>query len=652
MYFYEVAPASRRYHGNDILTYNSSQQLESGAIVVVKIRSQIAPAFVVRKVPKPEFTTQAIVDNSPIARLPAAHMKLFAWMQAFYPAPVGILAQLFLSLSKPTDYLESRRHKKIAHRTAAETDPEPLPPLTKDQAAALNAIHANKLATTVLHGDTGTGKTRLYIELAQEALAAKKSVIILVPEISLSPQMINSLTTATDAPVHMIHSALTPAQRRNTWHKIARTTDPQIVIGPRSALFAPVDSVGLIVVDEFHEPAYKQDQSPYYQTIRVASYLAYIHGARLILGSATPPVGEYYVAEQKSIPIVRMQQKAKSPTGTTQILVANLKESDQKTRYPLVSTTLLEQIRATLANKQQVLLFLNKRGSARLILCQDCGWHALCDRCDLPYTYHGDHHQLICHTCGRQEAAPSICPSCTSHDIVFKSPGTKAIVEAIHHAFPEANIARFDRDNRKAERLESRHQEVLDGAIDIIVGTQLLAKGHDLPRLALVGIMLAENELQFPDYSSSERSYQLIHQLTGRVGRGHTTGTVVVQTYDPANIAVQTATGAHDWQSFYKAQLEERDAFVFPPFCHLMKLEISRARLSTVQSVCEQIIKHIADCGEPVSVIGPTPSFIEKRNNTWNWQIIVKAKQRSSLTNIAKSLPVQCTVNLDPLHLL
>lgn len=600
--------------------------------------------FVVQASDKPEFKTNAIEYVTP-ARLPEHHVELFNWLLEYYPAPLGIVAQQFLPLAGQKEYVPGEKKAKPARREPADN-----PPLTTEQKKVIGQIEKQP-GSLLLHGDTGTGKTRIYIELAKQAVANGKSVLVLVPEIALSPQIVASFEKHTSAPVHVTHSGLTPAARRSVWQAVIAGTGPQIVIGPRSALFMPLTNIGLVVIDEFHEPAYKQDQAPYYQAIRVASRLAQLHGARLIMGSATPPVSEYYIAEQKQIPIVRMREKA-TAAGETRTYIANLKDSEEKTRYPLLSQTLLERMRAALGRNEQILLFLNKRGSARLILCQNCGWHALCERCDLPYTYHGDTHRLQCHTCGNHIPAPSVCPACTSHDIVFKSPGTKAIVEAVTNAFPDSRIARFDMDNRKAERLETRHGEIMRGEIDILIGTQLLAKGHDLPRLSVVGILLAENELQFPDYTSGERSYQLMHQLIGRVGRGHRVGEVIVQTYDPANIAVQAAVGNYSWRQFYEAQLLERRQFEFPPFFYLMKIEVTRARQQTVASSCDQIIKFLAESGEPVKISGPAPSFVEKRNNTWTWQIVVKAKQRAVLTRLARTIPVKCIINLDPANLL
>lgn len=631
-----------------------------GQIVVVNIRSKAAMAFVVNKVEEPDFQTTEIEEATSLA-LPAAHVGLFTWLNGYYPSPVGLTSALFLPFSNPKHYVAAD-DDKINYN---DTDP---PPLTAEQSIAIDAANDTYNKTMLLHGDTGSGKTRVYIELARQAIAKGKSVLVLVPEIALSPQIVNSFEAHVPAPVRVTHSGLTPARRRKVWQSIAGSTGPQVVIGPRSSLFAPLANVGLVVMDEFHEPAYKQEQAPYYQTLRAAGKFARLNEAKFVMGSATPPVSELYIAEQRGIPIVRMRQKAAlqtaeqnkfeggdpadSSAGDLTTHIVSLKEDSERTRYPLISKTLLDAVGRALARREQSLLFLNKRGSARMVICQVCGWHAVCPRCDLTLTYHGDKHRLQCHTCGYHVSAPSICPECSSHDILFKSPGTKSIVEGVQQAFPEARIARFDKDNLKAERLEARHGEVVSGDIDIIIGTQLIAKGHDLPRLSLVGILLAETELQFPDFTSSERSYQLMYQLIGRVGRGHRAGEVVVQTYDPDNPSVQAAIGRHGWDEFYKTQLEERKLFGFPPFFYLMKIEVSRARLPTVHKTCDQIINFIQQSGEPVRISGPAPSFIEKRNNMYNWQIVVKSKQRGALTRLAAAMPAKCTVDLDPANLL
>jgi primosomal protein N' (replication factor Y) len=299
------------------------------------------------------------------------------------------------------------------------------------------------------------------------------------------------------------------------------------------------------------------------------------------------------------------------------------------------------------------MLFLNKRGSARLLVCQQCGWFATCDRCDLPYTYHGDNHTLRCHTCGRQRSAPNSCEDCGSSDIIFKSPGTKAIETAIRSLFPDSRIARFDKDNTKDERFSAQASAVASGEIDILIGTQLLAKGHDLPKLSLVGILMADNELQFPDFSSEERSYQLLHQLAGRVGRGHRDGTVVVQTYNPKSISIQDVQHDKDsWELFYKNQLVQRKQFFFPPFCFLLKIEVQRAKSENAERICTSIAEKINQDFKSVAIVGPTPSFIARRNGQWSWQLIIKSPNRGQLLAITKILPPKTTFDIDPISLL
>jgi primosomal protein N' (replication factor Y) len=266
--------------------------------------------------------------------------------------------------------------------------------------------------------------------------------------------------------------------------------------------------------------------------------------------------------------------------------------------------------------------------------------------------YHQDHHRLQCHTCGNTKPAPNTCPECGSSEIQFKIPGTKAVVTSLEKRFPDATIARFDKDNTASERLDRRHHEIVDGSIDILVGTQLLAKGHDLPRLSLVGILLADSELSFPDYSSEERSYQLIHQLAGRVGRGHRAGTVVIQTYNPDSISVKTIGNDGSWLDFYQSQLKERKQFGFPPFYHTLKIEVARAKSTTAETAINSIREFVTQHFSRVEIVGPSPSFIAKRNNVYSWQMIIKAKERSELVSIARSIPIKSTFDIDPLHLL
>lgn len=672
MFYYEVLTRLHSYHGSDYLTYNSEQQLAAGQVVRVAVNARPALGIIMAKTSEPPFKTKPINTAVELAPLPDKTLQLITWLKAYYPAPLGLLAQLFLPAGLPQKIVQSApkfsNPKKLA-----------LPPLTLDQSRALTAIKSRPGGTTLLHGDTATGKTRIYIELTNQALAAQKSVLLLTPEISLTPQLLAAVERGTGSRVIVLHSNLTDAERRAVWMEILQSTMPLVVIGPRSALFAPFKNLGLIVVDEFHEPAFKQEQSPYYQAVRVASQLARMHGCQLVLGSATPPVAEYYLAEAKNAPILRLTElaagrpgkldlpkeketvpveiswsgdkEALSGSSKSSVHVVDLRDKSLLTRDYHLSNLLLDTIQTALDKGEQSLIFLNRRGTARLVMCQSCGWQALCPRCDLPLTYHGDDHKMLCHTCGYQASAPTKCPDCGSNELLFKSIGTKSLTDKLSRLFPKAKVQRFDSDSTKDERFEQHYTAVKSGKVDIIVGTQLLAKGLDLPRLSVVGVVLADSSLYIPDYTAEERTYQLLHQVIGRVGRGHRDGTAIIQTYRPEGPAIQSVLGK-DWDTFYKEQLKERETFIFPPFCFLMKLSIKRASRAGAQKAAETLLVKLQQLRKPIQIIGPSPAFHEKISAKYQWQLIIKSRARRELTELITHLPSGWIYDLDPSNLL
>jgi primosomal protein N' (replication factor Y) len=428
-----------------------------------------------------------------------------------------------------------------------------------------------------------------------------------------------------------------------------------VVVGPRSALFTPLPSVGLIVLDEAHEPAYKQEQSPRYSALRTASQLGGLTGAKVIYGTATPNVADYYVASQKSA-VVRMQQLALGPSRTpVKTEVVNLKDRQNLGSNPYLSKKLIDAINTTLSNKKQVMVYLNRRGSARVILCGNCGWRDLCPNCDVSLVYHADKHLARCHICGYSAKPPSACPNCGNPDIIYKTIGTKALTEQVAKLFPDKAVRRFDSDNDEGETLNAVYRELLDGRIDILVGTQLIAKGLDLPRLGLVGVVSAESSLTLPDYTAEERTFQLLYQVIGRVGRGHADGQVVVQTYEPDNPAVKSAV-QRDYKAFYEHVLAERQAFRFPPFSYLRKLTIRRATLAGAQTAAAKLKSSfqglILEKGLAVEIIGPTPSFYARRGRYYYYQLVAKAKDRKHLLELAKLAPQDWQIDLDPADLL
>jgi primosomal protein N' (replication factor Y) len=645
MHYYETLVVANNYKRTEPLTYRASQKLLPGQMLTVPLQRKHVPAVVLRTVPKPAFSVKAVASVVDVPPLPEQLLGLAQWMTNFYRAPIGQTMLQFL----PSDLYKSLHTQGIT--TTTKTKLADLPPLTSEQASVLAQIDA--ATTYLLHGDTGTGKTRIYLELARRTLAQDRSCVILTPEISLTPQLTLAFQQAFESEtVITTHSGMSPASRRQLWLRALTSSRPLVIIGPRSALFMPLKDVGLIVLDEAHDQAYKQEQIPRYHASKVAAKLAELHRATLVLGSGTPALNDYYLATAKNRPILRMTNPARSSAiPRPDLSVVDLKDRKKFRSQQQLSNELLGKIADSLNNKQQSLLFLNRRGTARVVLCDQCGWQASCVHCNLPLTYHGDNHTLRCHTCGNQTPALPACPACGNAAITLKSIGTKAIANALQQHFPEARIARFDSDNPKSERLDQHYQALKSGEIDIVVGTQMIAKGLDLPRLSVVGVVIADTSLYFPDYSASERTYQLLRQVVGRVGRGHIPGTIIVQTYNPDSPVIKAAL-ANDWDSFYNTELLERQHYGFPPYYFVLKVTIKRASSASAAKASQNVRQKLAASGLALLLDGPAPAFHEKQNNQYVWQLIVKAKQREQLLHAIDLLPSNCAYDLDPLDLL
>jgi primosomal protein N' (replication factor Y) len=645
MYYYFVWVRSNRYHGQEALTYSSRERLAAGSIVQVELQKELVLGVVSGVTTKPRFQTKVITSHFNLAPLPAHLLRLATWLQNYYPAPLGIISQQLLPV---------HLSKKLLENTTSENFDAPklnvLPPLTTEQSKALQAMKERD--TYVVHGTTGSGKTRLYIELVAQSISNGKSAIILTPEISLITQLVTSFRQVFGQRVIVMHSQQTPSERQKAWLACLCSSEPVVMIGPRSALFSPVRKLGLIVLDEAHESAYKQEQAPHYQTGRVAAYLASITRASLVLGSATPAVSDYYLAEQKNKPIITLTKLALSqPHPATKVTVVDRKDHSLFDRSPLLSRDLITSVEQALSRGEQSLLYLNRRGTARLVMCENCGWQALCPHCDVPLTYHGDQHLLRCHSCNYHQSSPTSCPACGHPNVLFKTAGTKAIVDEVKRLFPQARVARFDTDNAKAERFEQHYETVKAGSLDIIVGTQLLAKGLDLPKLSTLGILLADTSLYLPDFSAQERTFQLISQVLGRIGRGHLAGQAIIQTYHPDHpILIDAIQG--NYQQFYERELKERRQFLFPPFCYLLKVTVRRASLRAAEAAAQNLKDDITASEANVRVEGPAPAFYERFQNKYQWQLVIKAVQRPELLKVISHLPTNSSYDIDPLDLL
>ncbi len=643
MHYYEVFVTDPAYQKPLPLTYASPHELVPGQVVLAPFGRSKTAGFIVREVARPDFATKeisTIVSNTP---LPKEVIQLHDWLKEYYPSGSGARTQLFIPSGLDT------KHRPPKNVKSGRKDKD-LPALTKQQKDIISSIKKSGDRTFLLHGETGSGKTRTYIELAQETMANGRSVLILTPEITLISQLADSFSQAF-SDINILHSKLPKAQRNRTWLNLLETEKPTLSIGTRSALFSPLKNLGLIVVDEMHEPSYKQEQSPRYHALRVAAQLARLHNSTIIYGSATPPVTEHYLAEITKRPILRMTESALRTSAVSRSII-DLKNSSLFSRHRFISNQLLDSITARLTRKEQVLLFLNRRGTARLVLCQACGWQALCPRCDVPLVYHGDRHAMQCHTCGYRSSPPFQCPTCASDAIIYRSLGTKALAESLTTLFPQAVVKRFDTDNLANEQLSRHFADVVAGKVDILVGTQMLGKGLDLPKLSLVGIINADTSLGVPDFSSAERSYQLLHQAIGRVGRGHLAGEVIIQSYNPESSLLKAAA-IQDWRSFYEQELKERQLFNFPPFAFLLKIAVSRKSPEAAERAIRKLRQIVAELKLPLTIEMPSPAFYERSHGLHNWQLVIRAKDRKHLVTALAALPPgDYTYDLDPINLL
>ncbi len=683
MKYYEVLVGAMQYHGEEALTYGSEAELQPGQVVRISLRARSVLGLVLRQVSRPTFEVKPVAAVAPYPALPPQSLQLLGWLRAYYPAPLGAVVRQFVPPSEVFPKVagggapaSSDRASRSGWRAGQRSELAAVPPLTPDQAHALEAIAGP--GTFLLHGITGSGKSRVYVELAARSLAAGRSALVLTPEIGLTAQLTATFRATFGADnVYVLHSQLTAAQRRDIWYQLLALDHPAVVIGPRSALFAPLRDLGLIVLDESHDNAYKNESAPHYQAGRVAAKLTALHGATLVLGSATPSVEDYYLAQAKQRPIIAMQQLARAvsagvaaapdrasrsgwragqrpgaaatPPLTIQMVDMRLRE--QFNRSSILSDTLVARMAAALQRGEQSLLYLNRRGTANVVLCNACGWQALCPNCDLALTYHGDAHELRCHVCGHHQLAPTGCPDCDNTDIVFKSVGTKAVVDAAAKLFPAARLQRFDTDAHKAERLERHVGALAEGSADIIVGTQMVGKGLDLPRLSVVGVINADSSLLIPDYTAAEQTYQLISQVVGRVGRGHRPGTVVVQTYDPDNATLLSAVN-RQWEAFYHSELTERRTYKFPPFTYLLKLRVLRATPLAAEKAASTLAAQLRREHPTITVEGPAPSFHPREDGKYSWQLLCKSASRATLVLIIATRPSGWSYDIDPVNLL
>lgn len=494
----------------------------------------------------------------------------------------------------------------------------------------LKSISTSSANNFLIHGITGSGKTEIYLQLVEEMIRQDKDTIILVPEISLTPQTITRFVGRFGEQVAVLHSKLSQGERFDQWKSI-REGKVKIVVGARSAIFAPFKNLGLILIDEEHESTYKSSQNPKYDTIQVALRRSELEGGSVVLGSATPSIETYHEALQGKYKLLELKNRA-TKMSLPDVILVDMRDELQIGNRSIFSTRLYEEMKENFHRKKQTILFLNRRGFSTFVSCRSCGYVAKCDNCDISMTYHRHINKLRCHYCGKTEDPPTVCPKCGSKYIKYFGIGTEKVEEEARVLFPGANIVRMDGDTTA---LKGSYERILDdmkdGKIDILIGTQMISKGLDFPNVTLVGVVAADTTLNLPDFRSPEKAFQLITQVAGRSGRGEERGKVVLQTYDPQHYSIIYSKD-QDFESFFKTEIQLRKEFLYPPFINLISILVYGENYTTVREKIFGIYdiireKMISFYGDKVYdyLVGPNPAPIERIKNNFRWQIIIKS---------------------------
>ncbi|MDZ7288657.1 MAG: primosomal protein N', partial [candidate division KSB1 bacterium] len=517
--------------------------------------------------------------------------------------------------------------------------------LNAEQAHAVQrvteAMKQKRFEAFLLHGITGSGKTQVYIEAIREAVAQGKEAIVLVPEISLTPQAVARFQGNFGPLVAVLHSRMSTGERYDAWRRIYRG-EARVVVGARSAVFAPVRNLGLIVVDEEHENSYKQvDPAPRYHARDVAVMRARKTQAVILLGSATPSIESYFNAQRGKYTLLELPNRIDHvPLPTVRILDMTTWRKTAPDHEGIFSRVLYEKIGEKLAKREQIILLQNRRGFAPLIRCANCGFVRYCDACNIPMTYHKSRlgtdklskerggqrrNYLRCHYCNAYEPAPDVCPQCQGTDIIFKGIGTQKVEQALKELFPQARVVRMDLDTTRGKLAHDRIlRQFGEYHYDILLGTQMIAKGLDFHRVTLVGVVSADTGLLRPDFRAGERTFQLLTQVAGRAGRRNLPGEVIVQTYYPDDFCMACAR-THDFKKFYDYEITEREALHFPPFSRLALILFRHRDNERVRGIAQDFVALLKKAGGPFRVFGPTPSPLERIQNEFRWQILIKS---------------------------
>ena len=536
--------------------------------------------------------------------------------------------------------------------------------LTEEQEKAFNEINKeiekNTFKEFLLYGVTGSGKTEIYLQLIEKVLAKNKTAILLVPEISLTPQMVNRfISRFGQDDIAVLHSKLSIGERFDQWVKI-KNGESKIVIGARSAILAPLNNIGIIIIDEEHDSSYKSETNPRFNAKEIGKYIAQKENIPIVLGSATPDINSFYKANEGKIKLLKLTHRANN-SSLPRVNIIDLRQELANGNRSILSRKLYNEIEENLKNKKQTILFLNRRGYSTFVMCRDCGYTLKCKNCNITMTYHLKTNKLKCHYCGYEQNNISICPECKSHNIKYFGTGTQKLEQEIQKIFPKATTLRMDIDTVSKK---NSHEKILEQFknenVDILIGTQMVVKGHHFPNVTLVGVIAADSSLYIEDYRANERTFQILTQVAGRAGRDKYPGRVVIQTYNPENFAIECAQ-KQNYDIFYEKEIYLREQLNYPPFCDIIIIgftsEIEEDVTKSATKVYRNICKLAKEENIQLQIYKPLPSPIDKIKNKYRWRIILKGKINNKLINIinnsieTKNSKVRINVDTNPTNL-
>ncbi|MBD3269952.1 primosomal protein N' [Candidatus Peregrinibacteria bacterium] len=653
----EVIPNQKIGVKSSTLTYKvPDKSYQVGQLVEIPLRKGKTKGLIFEiKNIKPNYPTKSIIgkiENTP--ELQPYQIELIKFISNYYLCPLHKVLKLFI----PSSFFNKKNIKALADEKIVQSKIEKPFKLNQQQQKALEIISKSKKRICLLHGITGSGKTEIYRQLTDQNIKKQQQVLILIPEISLTPQTVNNFERKFGKNIAIIHSKLTPTQKEKFWKKIHHG-ELNIIIGSRSAIFAPFINLGKIIIDEEHEDSYKQEQSPRYNTQTIAEKIAEMLDIQIILGSATPSIENYYKAKQGEYELIELTERAgMTKQSLPPIKIVDMREELKKRNFSIFSHELLDKLTANLQKFEQSILFLNRRGAASAIICRDCGHVEKCPNCQIAYTYHSkinleesllSAERMICHHCGKIEKMPKNCSNCSSISIKYIGIGTQKVEDETKKAFPNAILLRADKDTTKTKNsFEEIYQSFKKNNGDILIGTQMIGKGLHIPGVTLVGIMLADTSLTIPDYRSSEKAFQLFTQVAGRSGR-EKPGIVIIQTYMPDHPAIK-ATLNHDYLGFYNQELSQRQEMGFPPFSKLVKLTIEDKDQQKAYFRAQALSQKLeTNKNEDIFNINVYPALIPKLKNKFRWIILLSGKNpQKFIKNLHHLLENDIKIDVDP----